>query len=198
MKHFAVAALLVTTIYAHADVVYNWQTVDAKGATSDLYGKLVVTDDAWRAGSLDYYFSPGDPWNFDPTSPVLQFSMGSSSRPEFNHFYRIGGFPDAQSSYVRVTFGDELDGEMGSAGSFAYVDSSSSAGIWTLTRLFSYPYGGINGSNAGCWVDICEGFTGRWVLDQTTVPVSIPGTLALTALGLSLLAMRPRRGRAFS
>lgn len=193
MKRLVVAAALSAAFGVHADVVYNWQTVDAQGATSNIGGRLVISDQAWRAGSIDYRFQPTPTVRADQASPVIEllFYINDETYQWVMHYFREGrGFEDSQASYVHAAFGDELDGAMGSGGTFAAMSMISTSGLWTVNWLFTErpPVSAL-----GCWRDVCEGVTGRWVLDQATVPISVPGTLALAALGISLLALRSRR-----
>lgn len=205
LKSIACAGLLLACSgVSAAAVVYHWETLDAKGSSSRLEGRLEIDPVAYRSGSLRYTYAslptpcggstPGCP---DPTSPVLRWSFGlfEAMGPWINHDYRLGdGFPDGETARFELTLGPTLDGWMDSSGTLAPLQTRGVAGIWRLDSLCSEMNAQRGQPICGSWLDVPEGVTGRWVLDRNTLPVHEPAPLALAlAAGLAAAVVRRRR-----
>lgn len=203
MRGLIFAGALALAGAAQADVVYNWQTIDDNGSTVQIDGQLIVTDDAWRAGAIDYFHLPcssSPDCIGDPDGPVigLYFYVDGSKFSWTMHEYREGlGFEDQQPSWVQAEFGPTLSwGYIASGGTHAHMEMSSVGDLWTVFILSTDRFEGREeegAENPSCWLTACPEITGRWILDQSTVPfqVPLPGTLAL--LGAGALLMRQRR-----
>jgi hypothetical protein len=61
MKKFLMICVFLACGASNADVVYLWETVDAKGSNIPIFGRLVLTDDAWRSQRIDYTYNPTCP-----------------------------------------------------------------------------------------------------------------------------------------
>ena len=191
-KLIAGLALLGCTA-AHADIVYNWQTIDANGSTAAILGQIHLTDQSAGGGSVDfqptrctympYTCAPGEERG-DPNSSIVSFMFRrDDSFPwVYENFHEGFGFSDAQrvSILVLASGGALQSGHITSGGSNAAIEMSGSNGLWTITFLTSELSGPGFG---GCWLDTCPGVTGRWVLDAEPIPT--PATLPLVLLGLA-------------
>lgn len=198
-----VLALLALLLFgpAHSGVVYKWETIS--GLASTLSGRLEVTQTAYQAGSLQYFYDgnrpPGTPWE-DLSAPVLMlafgFYLGADIRSDpigggFTNEYRTArtGAEDATDTLVEVSFGESLLGTISGGGNDASLEmSSDSTGLWTI-RSFLVGQSDSIGLD-GC-SDACEGVTGRWILDRSTVPT--PGTLSIALLALAVLGSQRQR-----
>ena len=202
-KIIAGLALLGSCAAASADIVYHWETIDTKGATSTLLGELRLVDTATGGASIDFQpttctYNPATcalgQERGDPTSPVISFMFRlDDGHSWLNESFRDGlGFPDGQRVVIDVAdLADVIgSGHISSGGSYAVIDMSGSGGLWTIDHMNSelnFP------DMTPCWLDACVGITGRWVLDATAVPT--PATLPLVLLGLAGAGAALSRGR---
>jgi hypothetical protein len=198
---------------AAADVVYRWETIDAKVTTAPIVGQIVVSNEAWRTGMVDFVnvpcLGPGtcaDPENAgNPVSPVrsLTFYMEGYQGRGVNLDYvnSDGDDGDGQASGVTASLGAALGplggiGTIFNAGSESYFDMTVDAsGVWTVGRAMSQDWGEdveVDGEIQICWNGrLCGGETGRWSLDRSTIPVPEPSTFALAVL--ALVGLRTQR-----
>lgn len=194
---------------AAADVVYRWETIDAKVTTAPIVGQIVVSNEAWRAGVVYFINNPclnagtcEDPNNpGNPDSPVrsLTFYM-EGTRNGVNLYYvnTDGDNGDDQKSGVGATLGAVLaSGGIFNAGSMDYFSmDADAAGLWTVRAAYSEIGESIelpDGDTRPCWQGfLCGGETGRWELDRSTIPIPEPSTFVLAAIGLAAVRLRRR------
>jgi hypothetical protein len=193
---------------ANAGVIYKWETITGP-TVSPLTGRVEITQTAYRAGQLDYFYDAGvrptddwgDPIIEDPTAPLIMFAFGFYNGDDnfqadpigggFTNRYRTSftGYEDDTDTEANLTFESLLVGRLFGGGFGWYVDmQSDSSGIWTAA-LVLHDGRYLGGCEEGdLW--LCETITGRWVLDASTVPT--PGTLALALLSLCIVGYRLR------
>jgi hypothetical protein len=213
MRALILSACFALSAAAQADVIYNWQTIDSAGSNMELSGQLIVTDEAWRSGSVTYRHDagcyPAPACFIDPDSPVLLLEFaaefdGTGIRVWNEYREGNGAFGDGQRSGVSVAFvGDGLVGgdvffgraSIFNGGSVQYMELKyNGATTWELLAIMNFD------NVIGCRYTEppdelqCPRVIGRWVLDASTVPVSAPGTLGLAGASLFLLAVRRRLG----
>ena len=225
MRQIAFAVALACAGTAHAGVVYNWETVDPLGNPTVLTGQMEVTNDAYASGRIDHEYRPSCPiyvcadnWPSgpsvdlsDPDSPVVTFSFSADGyeHEAFSVNYRLGtGFMfDSHDYFVGLILGDTittlLPGEYGYHGFISAGTGERGVGmvfgsdLWKIVGYGSdrarpcYDPSNPDGNSQ------CEGVTGRWVLDASTVPdvaqVPLPGTLALLGIGAVVATARRRK-----
>ena len=184
---------------ANAGVIYNWETITGP-TVIPISGRIEVTQTAYRAGQLDYYYDghshadDDSDWE-DPTAPLLMFAFGfylgngfegDPLGGGFTNRYRTAatGAEDYQDTEAVLTFGPLLEGQLYGGGHGWWLAMSSDAsGVWTggFHRDDGHDVGGCEEGD----LDLCPEITGRWVLDAGTVPT--PSSLALVLLPLGLL-----------
>ena len=212
IRILAAAAALFCAAAAQADVVYNWQHVgDSPGIPAGggdpigrprvtaSSGRLVITDTAYQQGLVDYEYrfgflappeicpavvsGPRNPACFqDRNAPVRQFQF-SAGGVDIDYDYRQGTGAmvlGAPSRFNLVLADSRITGSLYSdtgGDTVEMISDSASSPRWTLTLLASD--GGLCNQPAAC-----AGLAGRWVLDPSTRPGSVPmpGTLPLMAL----------------
>lgn len=199
----ASAVMLGCALAAQADVVYNWQEVAPTAELVGSGGQLVISDDAWRAGSVSYTAAPCGPSGNRPgcmgyeDSPVLSLAFGTGvgdPRAELITDLRmsaLGGPPNVFE--LRLRPDGLIDGRIaGGSPTGSELLEMAGLGTWTI-GLFS-----TDRLLAPCSVTSCSGATGQWVLNTATVPpdagqVPEPGILPLMALASIGLGMALRR-----
>ena len=204
----AAAALvgLCVTQGAHANVVYNFE---ADAGTGGSYvqatgGQIVVTDAAYRSGSLTRNYTPGgagepftgtvdDPY---PDSPIISASIGTSPNGGASASPRNTVFVLAGKT-LRTTLRFREDGYLdGSLYIFSIENNLRAYGqgpYWRVTDVNSDYFTGT-GHCTGNYVDPCFAGTGRWVVDEDTIPVPAPaaGVLGFGLIGFAGLVRRRR------
>ncbi|ROO25051.1 hypothetical protein SAOR_13380 [Salinisphaera orenii MK-B5] len=209
----ATAAALVglcVTQGAHANVVYNFE---ADAGTGGSYvqatgGQIVVTDAAYRSGSLNRNYTPGgagepftgtvdDPY---PDSPIIsaEINVDAGRTPAILSAYaspRNTRFViDAKTLQANLQFRDDglLDGSLFIFDTAENVRSNGQGADWRVTDFNSDYFG--TGPCTGNSVDPCFAGTGRWVIDEDTRPVPAPaaGLLGFGLIGLAGLVRRRR------
>lgn len=209
------AAALAFAGSTQAGVVYNWQTVNDMGAETALVGRVEVTNDAWRSGSINYDYRAECSWEDavgypgcnpidydDPTSPVVSFLFRNSDEDSSRSVSFDLRYRDSATDYIwagtyfHMTVGETLGGALDTGTITGGVAIDSVASLWTVSQFYSdkaYPCGYDENYNGNG----CHGVTGRWVLDQSTAPgvpksegVPAPATLTLLGLGVAVMVGR--------
>jgi hypothetical protein len=208
MRKLIASLALLGCSAAHADVVYQWQTLDDRGSVSILRGELRVTDAAAASGGAGVYFRPrictynrsacapgelpGDPsssfislllWVQD-TGPGLQVNVHEGF-----------GFADGMQQVLDVALsglGSVIgSGFISSGGSQAVLQMSGDGGVWSIDYMQSDQ---SREDFRDCWADVCPRLdgptTGQWVLASR---VPLPSTLPLVLLGLAGAGAAVRR-----
>lgn len=162
--------------------VYVWETVSASERWPWFEGRIEFAND-WTEYEHDIVCVAELEWCLvaDPDSPVLRFQFASEHglsidlRPRTGEgwLYDVPGLEIGADTLLANTGGTD-------------VFMRREGGLWSVLWFGSDEF------NPSCGAD-CEGATGRWVLQQATVPT--PGTLALLATA-ALLAATARRARA--
>jgi hypothetical protein len=193
-------AAICLSVPAYAGVIYNWHQELSSSGISMSYGTLEVTDAAWRSGFLDVdyehatYYPPGDSYASPtiPSSKILNFEF-SINNPAPGRYQGIPpveiqprdffayGYIDAFLKFngANPLIGGVIDADDGQ--SEAHLRSGASS-LWTIGNF------GSDYDTAGtlCGSDPCSGAIGRWIIDPSTIPESVPapGMLGLFGLGL--------------
>ncbi|NII09487.1 hypothetical protein [Oleiagrimonas sp. C23AA] len=178
------AALLLGSMNPKADasVIYTWQPVNDKvpntapdGACCAFDLWLEVTDEAFKAGSMNYSYY-GYP---NPGAPIIAFfsSTALMTPPSGNHQ------PWTWELETDVQFGEYLTGGMYvNDGQVSYYMGGRNQ-LWTVRDFRA------DDPSWGCYDEGCSGATGYWVTDSVPPPVPVPEpdlfpALALLAAGL--------------
>lgn len=172
---------------AEAGVVYRWVNQSQDAEAGALQGELVVRDSAWFSGMTisETGFS-----EYFPTGPSAVESFWFKG-PSLNLDYQASSPPSFSSFMLDITLGNTITGNwLGfntSAEDVLMYTASPSSDLWTIEHL------GTDFDGSPCFNgNTCQGGTGYWALDLSTLPVSSPGSLPLLALGLAALAWRQR------
>lgn len=211
-KLIAGAAMAACCTAASADIWYQWQTLNANGATVPIDGQLRIQSTAWMAGSINYTFDPtGCTMNpagcapgqtpGDLSSPIVSFSfyVDGEAFNWINENFRDGlGFGDGQlATFQLLGLGADIDaGVIGSGGSVAPIYMTGTGGVWTIEQIYGERNAPFGLSTGPCWKDACAGITGQWVQfisDPQELPS--PATLPLVLLGLAGASAVARRLR---
>lgn len=180
---------LVGATTADATVIYNWHTTGPGTYLTTTGGELVITDTAYRSGSID---EEGQRSN----SPVLWVSLAFNSTVEGEpvaYLYvqpRLMGGMDGPLPFVSsLSFNNDgtVSGYM-----FLYGDDRSQevelggSGLWGV-----YNYGTDNSDISACsHGPTCDGGTGYWQFSRVPEP-PVWAMFGLGVLGLfSLLRLR--------
>jgi hypothetical protein len=201
--------LAVPCLTAHAGVVYNWHQLSPSDGIKSSYGKLEVTDAAWRNGSLDVDYEsatvyPPSGIPIIPDSKILNFKfdinapVGDREHPvevsprtffPYHHLDASLEF-NGTNSWIK---GDIKDGDIYAYDGYdeVYLGSSASSG-WTIEDFGS---DSDPDRDSICGHYPCSGATGEWVIDPSTIPQSVPapGALGLFGFGVLGLAVIKRR-----
>ena len=213
----ALWVLLGFSHLAQAEVIYNWQEIAPSIGDYSYDAQIIFTDEAYLSGrtyveynygsTQNYFcnFAPTDAcqttadvgilgfsWQINhPSDPIFYFDKlmhvhidGRYPSVDFRGFFTFGPFLTAYFSTGEIGFGD----------TFQQIRFELLAeDIWFVS------WWGSDEHNANCdeilsMPEVC-GATGRWVLDQSTVPrVSEPPILFLALFGLAgLIRVRHRR-----
>lgn len=212
MRHLIAAALIAAPLASpQAGVIYNWQQTvpDATfgvmtsfleftgsfwsdGLSVTVEGNaefLPITRDASHIDGFTADFS-GDgeltTWVYTPCSasstPCLFYGIDPDQDVLEHPFYSFS---------LAVIFGDELTGlnmMFNDQNRSFWMDYSQDDGLWHFLAIGSDPIA-FNCGNIGCTG------TGRWVLDQATIPVPEPAPLAIMGTAAVMLAAWGSRRR---
>lgn len=196
-----VAGLLATA--ASANVVYNWQPSTSGKYLKTTGGKMVITDTAYRAGSLHEDYGHGTPETGVAPGPIQSMKLNYKATPNspnvgstgvyFNSIDTEGGI-DAITADLTIK-DSMLDGDM-----FVYDVSDEAKAYGSGSGWNVYDVGSDFYNIPPCGPPQCDAGHGYWKLDPSTVPgatsnaVPAPpvwGLFALSALGLfSLIGLR--------
>lgn len=180
------AALLFASVSldAGATAVYGWHPVNEKVPYPvPSHGRFEVTDAAYRAGSMDYYFGRNDEEVTDPYSPVIAVEFGWSLLQP-----RVADGTNNWSVNAYVHFGEYLTGTI-------FVNNIDTT-YWmsdiynTAPPLWEVSY--ITDDATECHEEFCQGATGYWKLESGPEPISAPEPdpfVAFVLLAVGLLGM---------
>ena len=202
------AALGVVAFSAQANVVYDWvpgmpgTTTKNTGTVETVGGRIVVTDAAYRSGSLSVDYRPetgyGDPSATESLDQLnrrlrngpfvrggldIQPGGGASLAPGRNDFVDLG-----LSLTANLIFRD--DGYLGGdlfefdvSDNFRAVGAGTS---WSVNDINSDVFlDECNGSS-----DVpCSGGTGYWQLDRSTLPASVPAPSVWSLFGIGVVGI---------
>ncbi len=184
---------------AQAGVIYHWQELGTSKGGVSYAGHIEISDDAYFA-RVAQVGTAGSPCGVCPTptdpsqSPVTTFSMrftpatiSFSANVVFAELFTFEIYAfDVRTDGVGL-FGSIYANDTGSDISLA----SDRFGLWTIDQSNT----DIGGACAQTGSPACQGATGRWVVDQSTVPIPEPAAflLMLTMLGMMGCFQRQRR-----
>lgn len=222
----AAGALLAFSMGASASVVYHWQSVsNTEHNYTKSGGDLVVSDKAWRSGSLNEHWEVPVPSDVDiekawPGDTFYRMGMdinefGGGTSPRSENPYNAEGLPYFNASlefnhHLGILTGDvEYEGAINSM-----ALSSDENGLWTIDYFasdgdnpmddfdatpHSYPYDEFDDVTCHSLIGGCgyRGATGRWIIDPSTIPTPEPSTLALFGLSVGLLGFGVTRRRKY-
>ncbi|WP_423821770.1 PEP-CTERM sorting domain-containing protein [Salinisphaera sp. SPP-AMP-43] len=204
------AALILLALFsigsAPASVIYDWQPISNNDGLETDSGQVILTDQAYRAGSAYFDGWANYPiWEGEPPAPP-EISYPDSPIEHASLRFQLPGWPEQLYVYANPPYGSERNADLyyltadftivdaGLSGSLRMASSADDFGmtgddngLWTLYRANS------DAPNR-CGQDGCSGATGRWTLDPSSVPrVSEPGSLGLFALALLGVLVGSRR-----
>jgi hypothetical protein len=200
-----VAGLLATA--AQASVVYNFvpKKNSGNGIVQVTGGKLVVTDSAYRSGSVNFYYGEGQPDPYSgidssrlPDSPIsprvspillaeIDVSPAGGVFAQPRHLNPYGEVFPFEASLTFNQYGT-LSGQM-----FIYnvEDELSATGSrykWDIFNVGSDYFGGEK-----CGPPTCNAGIGYWRVDPSTIPSMVSNTVPTPPIwslfGLSLLGI---------
>jgi hypothetical protein len=194
------AGLLVLGILfqvANANMVYNFiPDADGDGPyTRVLSGRLMVTDAAYRTGSVTVNYSMLDQSLLDAAhSPILLAGLIASNTYETtiveprSHFFQWandGGY----SLQANLTFQDDgtLAGDLFISGDYDNLKAKGAGDAWQVYDVKSDYFDGTGhctGSNFGCFASM-----GHWQLDDSTISNDVPAPPAWPLLAVSALGI---------
>ena len=197
LKTRAVAAAVLTVLgvsAAQASVLYNF-VPDAGSAVTG--GQLIVTDAAYRHGSVSLNLNPSNPELIGAgdapylNAPVLSATIfGSLPGDGGAYYYRGSSLPPSPVWISTVlTFNDNgtLSGNMLIHSESSNIQAQGFSQEWSVDHYHSDYciqgdpcYGQTSGEYAGL---------GMWQLDPATVPVAVPEPSSLGLFGLALIGI---------
>jgi hypothetical protein len=185
VKKSLLSLALLCCTSAQADVVYNfeWDSSVPNPARSE----LIVTDEAWRSGRVQWTARDHSDYSNAPVREARVFLMGPYLE---GAGWTADGRPGEDAAEFDLRFvGDSIEGSI-----FLYfATAGTSTGHGTASEwTFEITSEGQEFQEPSCLDQPCVG-TGRWVLDQSTVPVPLPGTAALLAAGAVFLRRNRRQ-----
>lgn len=176
MKTLALAIALALSAPAHADVIYNWETITASEQSSHiapLHGKMVFDD----AGPYEY--------GFLCESSRLECNSPNLSSPLL--LLEFGGLTYRPRETGNVQYFVDVGDGVHFSPYGTYMNTSY---FWLVIETDATGVSTVEHSQLDGTPDYYGGSTGRWVLEQDAA-VPLPGTLAL--LGIGALAITARR-----
>jgi len=199
--------LLVTLLYlpAHAGVIYNYIETSPSNGGYQYSGSIEVSHEAFALGSVsgtqDYY-SVCD-WAATlvtcdtPTIHSIQMEAIGGTWGDFDMMWFAGSESNNTSVWgeliYHLTFGERL------SGSFFWFDYLGTDLNMSGGNSWSINHSGSDEIIRGCMyhdAKICQGATGYWQLDHSSV--SIPEPSGLLVMVLALFAWRCYIVRAFA
>ena len=185
----AALPLASVSLDAGATAVYGWYPVNENVPYPvPSYGQLEVTDAAYRAGSMNYYFGRYDEGVTDPYSPIIAIEFGWSLLQP-----RVADGTNHWSVDAYVHFGEYLTGTI--------VVNNLDTTYWmydmynTAPPLWEVSY--ITDDATECHAEFCQGATGYWKLESGPEPIPAPEPDPIVAFGLlafGLLGVDMARG----
>ena len=197
MRHiqFTLIGLVITLLSAtaaQASVIYNWHSTSPGPYVTATGGELVITDAAYRSGSIDENFRRAN-------SPVVSASLSFSFTNEAGYIPDLSVHPGDMFADDSIPFVSALafndDGTLSgylflvSDSGSDEVEASGSLDDWTV-----YNYGSDYFGSELCGPPTCSGGSGYWQLSSGPVGVPEPPVWSLFSLGVlglfSLLGLR--------
>ncbi|MFA7585275.1 MAG: hypothetical protein WCY11_03635 [Novosphingobium sp.] len=191
MRKIILALAMLVASSAQADVIYRWEP--ATPPPTGIAAGLRITDEAWRSGRIQWdsrdYPGPSHP-DAPVVSGIMMLEYPGYPGGEWQNA-PLEGYYDFTAWFDLTLVGNGIAGSMymrwGEEGS---SEGSGTLGNWT----FDIRNVAAGGSENPCFAQV-EGevgciVSGRWVLDRSTIPVPLPGTLALMSLGLVIARRR--------
>lgn len=187
--------LVLFSMPAWAAVVYNWQPYSSNGYTDydgspiKFSGQLLIDEVAWLKGQVSYEYHGVPIYGGtapDPASPIIGINFGY-----LGVNFRMGS-PGIHRASIDLKLGALAVGSI-DIHDFNTELVMSGSSIWGIRHFNSDarpPCGGTWDSDP----KYCNGMTGLWVLDLSTIPnrVPEPGTVALISIGAAFTIIARR------
>lgn len=202
MRRLLCIFLVLFSMPTWAAVVYNWETVNSNGYTDyagnpiKFNGRLLVDDAAWLKGQVSYQINELPGYQFapaDPDSSIIRIDFWAGYIHQLFVDFRWGA-PGIYKAHIDLKLGALATGWITVHDSVTdFAMGSGSSFLWGISHFNSDagpPCGGTWSSDP----KYCEGVTGLWVLDISTIPnrVPEPGTITLTTIGAAFAIVTRR------
>lgn len=187
--------ILLASGSTQASVIYNWESLAGTEDFTVAEGQLIITDSAYRKGSLSGYYrmyeANSPDWRY-PNSSILKAQLGISGR-DGRVINELIAFPRRPAGTnppiyeldigIKITPNGLGGGLYMTTYESNVLIAADDAGIWTASG-----YSSDNPPTLECFYigNNCSGATGRWVLDEDSISVPEPGSMLL--LGLACIA----------
>jgi len=189
---------------AQAGVIYNWEQITPSVGGQSFKAQIEFTNEAYLSGQADGRYRN----DLDGSPARCQNSLNSSQTVICTDTLDIGvmafsfemsgpidnfDIPSSLTQWdliIDAIFGATLTGSRLSLNNNAQSASFRilSGDIWSVFDV------GSDKSVLSCNTtpEICEGATGRFVLDETTIPVPAPAGIGFLIFGIALIAVLKR------
>lgn len=214
---FSAAALLLVAASAQANVVYNWHSESSGPHATATGGEIIVTNRAYRAGSMSAHFGGGDYGDYGLTvggvhiptklggklndrvlnSPLLRAGMtvgpGDLTGGAYDGATIIPRQPAAVAGgkefILDLTFNDNdtLSGSFRVYGHRTWFASEGEGYLWDVFDVNSDAYGGTGYCAGEVEMKFCSGGSGYWKLASKIADVPAPPVWGL--FGLAAVAV---------